>query len=405
MIRLAAILLLIAFAFSVKASSAKQNKKEFSRNQSASEVSILDSIIFEKYDTLTSQWKIYKRSIYAYDQDGNKIEMLRYTWQQSRSNWEMLKDEYLYDLNANLTEQTEYSWDTISGQWMNNTRWINAYDNEGILDTTTIVRWDPSDEKWINSFRNVYTLDGKGNIYEMISYNWNNSLSQWEYQYKYETVYDTCDRQILSLTYKVDKTVTQWINYSRSEWEECDTEGNYLKCNYFDWDTAMDQWLISIKYSYTYNSGGKIICQIGSVYNETTELWEESSKYEYKYNGVGNETLFTISFWNESQAQWIGSSKRTSYYLASPSTGITNSENPNLIWYPVPAKDFIKIEMKGMYNTVMVELFDLNGRKVISQDLNFDNRISAGQLKNGVYLIRISCDNNVFSEKIVIRKE
>jgi hypothetical protein len=86
---------------------------------------------------------------------------------------------------------------------------------------------------------------------------------------------------------------------------------------------------------------------------------------------------------------------------ASTSTFISeNNDNENIFIFPNPANDILHINISGTYQPTFVEIYDLNGKTLWSQNLQSDiNSFPISQLQNGVYLINIRT-----SEKNTIRK-
>ena len=81
--------------------------------------------------------------------------------------------------------------------------------------------------------------------------------------------------------------------------------------------------------------------------------------------------------------------------IASP-TGINNVNNINVSIYPNPASDKLNIEGEGIQ---MVEMFDLNGRSVLTSQRA--GQIDLSNLSEGVYVVRVIAADGVRTEKIV----
>ena len=75
--------------------------------------------------------------------------------------------------------------------------------------------------------------------------------------------------------------------------------------------------------------------------------------------------------------------------------------NLSLKIYPNPTNTefiFIKSSVSGAKN---IELFDINGRKLIDAKINSD-RLQIGKLNSGVYLIKIMIKGQVNFTKIIV---
>lgn len=69
--------------------------------------------------------------------------------------------------------------------------------------------------------------------------------------------------------------------------------------------------------------------------------------------------------------------------------------------YPNPVKDFIMVKANN-FKVTGIDIFSLEGKKVLSQKGLLNNGINVSNLKKGVYLINIRSDENHVTRKIVI---
>ncbi len=366
---------------------------------------LLDSIVYEKYDTLTGLWEVYKRILYRYDNEGKTEHKLTYAWNESRFIWELSKNEYHYDLNAALSEQIQYYWDTIASQWSNNTRWLYSYGTNGYTDTMTVMYWDKTNRVWFNSSICIYSVyDESGNITVWCSYKWNVNTNEWLYQYKYEYSYNELGHMNYSCTYKGNETGNEWINLTKTEYELQDAGGNYLQQTGYDWDTETSQWVAKSKSAVTYDSEGNEIVGIVSKFDGTTSQWKETIKYEYTYDDEGNETSYISYNRDEGKDEWISNNKKSSYYTADAPAGLFEKSITDIVCWFIPAGDYIAVDLNGLTGKGWAEIFDLHGRKMISREIGDDNHIPAGNFNDGVYLFRIMVGSRVFTGKVVIRR-
>jgi hypothetical protein len=88
---------------------------------------------------------------------------------------------------------------------------------------------------------------------------------------------------------------------------------------------------------------------------------------------------------------------------------ITNTQsNENKIYYsgfaldPNPAKEFIIFDLENISSSAKVELFDLQGKKVMEQKLSEIKEMSVSNLHRGLYLYRLCEGKNMYIGKITI---
>jgi hypothetical protein len=90
-------------------------------------------------------------------------------------------------------------------------------------------------------------------------------------------------------------------------------------------------------------------------------------------------------------------------------TAVSNvSNNNDFILFPNPTNQFININYLGStINNLNITVFDMLGKKVLSQDINLDNNnqqvLDLANLAKGVYIIKLVSDN--FSGSKIITKE
>ncbi|MGZ3905024.1 MAG: T9SS type A sorting domain-containing protein, partial [Bacteroidia bacterium] len=68
--------------------------------------------------------------------------------------------------------------------------------------------------------------------------------------------------------------------------------------------------------------------------------------------------------------------------------------------YPNPATDKFTIESTVEKQTI--QIFDLNGRNVLTQNTSGTTTIDASGLKEGVYSVSIKTSNSLINKKLII---
>lgn len=79
---------------------------------------------------------------------------------------------------------------------------------------------------------------------------------------------------------------------------------------------------------------------------------------------------------------------------------IDTEDKSKLILYPNPACDFIVLDIGS--NNAVVELYDVFGKTVLSQELPASKQISVSQLQKGIYIYKVIQGDKTFGGKIVI---
>ncbi len=87
-----------------------------------------------------------------------------------------------------------------------------------------------------------------------------------------------------------------------------------------------------------------------------------------------------------------------------PVTGIYSNHIEHLKIYPNPANTTVSITLNNPNDLIkQIEVYDYNGRKVISNNINQLNNINLNlvDLANGIYLIKVSAGDNTYIQKII----
>ena len=71
--------------------------------------------------------------------------------------------------------------------------------------------------------------------------------------------------------------------------------------------------------------------------------------------------------------------------------------------FPNPANDVFKISMNNaIAENAEVNVFDINGRNVLSSKLRFEQQsISVANLSKGLYIVQINNGGNLFTSKLL----
>jgi hypothetical protein len=109
---------------------------------------------------------------------------------------------------------------------------------------------------------------------------------------------------------------------------------------------------------------------------------------------------------NESHDAAGTSSKESAgavYFSKSTSTFIHEEDlHPNLAIYPNPAKASLVFDITNISSSVIVELYDLQGKKVLKQKLTENRQVSVSSLPKGLYLFKVNDSRNIYKGKIAV---
>ncbi len=139
--------------------------------------------------------------------------------------------------------------------------------------------------------------------------------------------------------------------------------------------------------------------------------------YGWKYFDMGTFTFLiedSLAFFVQNSASEIYQIYFTSF--AGSSTGnvtfmISNVLNVSaeelskneLIVFPNPASDYIKIKGEGEQGTYIVELVDMNGRVIRSAEINDQEKLSLSGVATGTYFVRVNQGGDIHIQPLIIR--
>jgi len=376
----------------------------------------------------------------------------------TQRNWEnnqwrnSYKEEYTYNSYNNLTNTVSTLWDTISMQWVSYSRYDYSYDTN--MNRSVRLYWVWDNDQWSNNEKTTYIYDTSGNMVLYTNYNWNNSTSTWLQSYKGEYTYDVLNRPILTIL-SGSETGDQWTNSRKIDYTysyTCSQDSLILPINheyYYDsfiditaasftmhlWDLNANDWYISYtkdKYfsgiTFLSVSTDSIIFTLPESSSQTFDIksstdwtimsdqnWLSLSNGEDQgettITGSGNATITIILTANPSTMSrtaivTISGIGVKSQVIAVTQEGVptnnTDRREEVIFIYPNPSKEFIVFDLTNISESSIVELFDIQGKKVLEQMLSENKQISVSSLPKGLYLYKLYNRDIIYIGKLII---
>ena len=362
----------------------------------------LDSTILETWDSTASQLVVSGKTVYTYDANGNNTLRIDYQWDENTSQWfTTYKTEYNYDANGNNTLLINYNWfenpaDTLYKFYKAET----SFDANGNETSYIGYFWVESSNDWVPSVKEEHTYDANGKDTLIMNYDWHESDSQWVAYMKKKYSYDI-NGNMTSVNYFIRDTAnTQWIDNFKAEYAYNTGDFTTLaSVNYFIRDTANAQWLANAKDEYTYEDNGSVLMTY--EYDTNLSQWFNFSKIETTFDAYGNGTTFNY-LWNRTHSQWDVVSKTADYYSQHNVTGVPAIPKEKIGLYPNPASVYIIFDGSNVSGSAIVELFDVEGKKVLEQKLYENKQISVSNLPKGLYMYKLNNYGIIYTGKLLI---
>ena len=393
-------------------------------------------------DSITSESPEGSKSAFLYDVNGNNTMHTQHDWDPDMNEWfkafeteydydgngnlthlvDMYRDfdgkwvgyeniEYVYDVKEKLTQRKDYLWVDSTGTWVDGTLTEYTYDTDGSLEQSITSQW--IENQWVIQGKSDFTYDEQGVLIQSIGSLYEND--EWKIWWKDDYTYDNggnLTQKLLSQYF-----IGEWIGAYKNEYTY-DTDGNMTLESETWYDLFEEVWTTIITVEYVFDNNGNMIEMINTDYD-----WEEKYKSEFNFNNdYSRENLlvpyiFTIEFpelfnhmvtdsegfiWNEGTQQWISMGTSTLHYSDHIVSGIQGNSTTDIKIYPNPASEFIYFELTNNTTNSTVEIFDVQGRMVLSQEISGKQQISVSHLDRGLYIYKLLQKGKIQSGKIMI---
>lgn len=387
----------------------------------------LDSLILKTWDDSTTQWFDDQKHELLYSGNHNLIQQVRYAWDGSTSQWVTnMKYELTNDGNCYFTQEIRYLWDDSTSQWDNYSK--NEYTYDGNCNWTKFVHyaWDDSTSQWDNYWKIENTYDGNSNRTQQLEYHWDESTSQWLFFKKHEYTYDGNNNMEQQFWYYWDEITSQWVVSRKYEYTY-DGSGNLADKLRYNRDESTSQWVVFSKWEYTYDVNGNqqefwYFQEIRYSWDESTSQWDNYSKSEFSYDttysindlifpsypSYGDEVSFKFKLidklrymWDDSNNNWVNHRKIIYHYSEQEVGNISNIAREKISLYPNPVFECLNFSFTGKNNSAVFELYDIQGRKLLTKKINNNEQINLDFLNRGLYLYNIYIDGNNNSGKLI----
>jgi hypothetical protein len=375
--------------------------------------------IWFDWDLTTKKWVGKSKTENSYDTKGNSTIQISYEWDKNANKWVGKgKTEYTYNSNGNATAEIRSDWDVATSKWVGWMKYERTF-NSGGNKTLEICSYTSSPGIWYVSYKSESTYDSKGNLTVQLNSNWYEQDKKWVANFKYEHSYDSRGNETLYASYQWDIAANKWIGSYKDE-NTFDSNGNVIINISYDWDIYTDKWVINYKDESTIDSNGNLSLMTSYERDKTTGILVLSDKTEVSWNNsftdfILPEDYMEISFfkhmltgyigytWDSGSSQWKSFEKSAFYYTGQNITGIQENRTSSVSIYPNPATDFLIINLKDVSKPAVIELFDIQGKKMISTLLPINSQISVSQLKSGMYLYTVNQNSEIHNGKIMIK--
>ncbi len=297
---------------------------------------------------------------YVYNDTGQLIENYTFFLDETETVTEITRTDYSYDIYGNINQELNYEpIDSLSSEWIVKDILGFVFDEDGNQLEFTLSVWDENLSVWYVRYRDVFTYDSNGYQIDYFKQVWNDSL------------------MILS-------------NTTKEEYER-NSIGDVETAYYYTWDILNAEWEVSTRREYTYDA---------SILPEQLILPDELGDW---HNFKGKREEFVNYFWDDDEGVWLPHLRNRYHYSEQDlSTNVSDVFESDILIYPNPTSNFIVFDVENIDTYSKVQLFDMQGKNVLTRTISPNNRLYVNYLSSGVYLYEFHNDGQVHRGKIVI---
>lgn len=292
------------------------------------------------------------RTAYSYNEDDQLIESLRETYNAAQESWHNeLRTTTTYEDGAMHTQLFE-SWQPDAMAWAPTTLREHTYEGD-TAETIEGFWWHPEEEEWM-----------EGLLVE-IAYHSSGAYTQYLYQVKEEDFWRPVWQELIDYDEEDNVIFTAFYSWNQNTatldlFNEVERE--------IDWDYTMEQLAVPAAYSSNPNFIHKIDALVisnysgGSLANQITEVF---------------------------------------FYSPFVFLSAQNADQGLFQLYPNPSEGMVYLKTQGTHGPLRMELYDLQGRKVMDRLVAGDAQISLAELPKGLYVYRVIEGTQAHTGKLI----
>jgi hypothetical protein len=162
----------------------------------------------------------------------------------------------------------------------------------------------------------------------------------------------------------------------------------------------------------TYNASGDVSTEIWSDWDAGSQTWIDDEKDEYTYGSTNfsevvypsyfflytmiedqsytiQKIITEINTFEMVEGNWTNTDKSNYYYSSSTASNVDLVESSAFSVFPNPASEYVKVSWTGKYDILSLEIFRIDGSKVLEQPVHSGKIIPVSRLDRGVYFFRL----------------
>ena len=157
-------------------------------------------------------------------------------------------------------------------------------------------------------------------------------------------------------------------------------------------DGTTSQWFAISKYEFTYNNS----YSFSDLILPFIFIQDGGSKYY-------NHMLIDVEFysWDGISNSWVIMSKDTHSYSEQNVNFICEIDVAEYNIYPNPCSNYVSFNTSEHHGKIILELFDIQGRKVISKEIRDSDKLNMEGLNRGIYFYNLIINGKRMNGKLI----
>lgn len=196
---------------------------------------------------------------------------------------------------------------------------------------------------------------------------WNTAINSWENSFKYTLTYDAAFNKTSQL--------------------------------FQLWDNVPASWINSENHIYTYDFANNMTVADIQLWQTSTQTWQTQSLANYTYDSNKNEIYREFQFRNELQQMQFSNNEATMYNCTTVGINETSSLQTAIHLFPNPATTTLHISSAKAFTKTKV--LDLNGRTLLE---GTGNDLNITDLNTGVYFVQLLGESDVIQTQKFIKE-
>lgn len=369
------------------------SKTDFSYNEDSLQTVVLSSEFDDSTQQLVNTWK----EDMTYNSDGNISSFKSYAWEEE---WQIQQStEYVYDSKGNEILYTNSKWNNATQQMVYNTKQVSEYDENNERTFYANFYWDSASSQWICNNKSETSQNKDTDITTIVAYE-QNELDSLVATGKYEIKTDSLNRMTMVAMYTVDSTgvfypmLKEEVGY--------DEYGNATLTTLHVIDETTGEFVLLYKVNSVFSGYEEELSTIAYLRDEITGKLNIEMKRETIWQTPLEKII--VDYRRNTEINELELNLRKTYYYSDGSIpeSASNVNNAEITVYPNPASTFINFRLDND-SPAQIEIFNLQGTKVISERLSGEKQLSVSHLNKGVYIYNIIQNNKFYKGKMIVK--